>query len=39
MRVLHTSDWHLGKYLEGFSRLEEQRHFLNELYEICDEKV
>ncbi|WP_430885370.1 exonuclease SbcCD subunit D [Fusibacter sp. JL216-2] len=38
MRVLHTSDWHLGKHLEGFSRLEEQRHFLNELYEICDEK-
>lgn len=38
MRVLHTSDWHLGKHLEGFSRLEEQKIFLDELCQICDEK-
>jgi len=36
MRVLHTSDWHLGKHLEGFSRLDEQKMFLNELDEICE---
>ncbi len=36
MRILHTSDWHLGKHLEGFSRLEEQGYFLQELCEICD---
>jgi len=38
MRILHTSDWHLGKHLEGFSRLEEQRVFLKELCQICDEQ-
>ena len=31
MKILHTSDWHLGKKLEGFSRLPEQRAALREL--------
>lgn len=40
MRILHTSDWHLGKYLEKHSRIEEQEKFLEELEQICDkEKV
>jgi exonuclease SbcD len=40
MRVLHTADWHLGKSLEGRSRLEEQAQFLDELVEIVErEKV
>ncbi|WP_105614458.1 exonuclease SbcCD subunit D [Vallitalea okinawensis] len=30
MRIIHTSDWHLGKYLEGASRLEEQKQFLED---------
>ncbi|GCD10997.1 exonuclease SbcCD subunit D [Clostridium tagluense] len=34
MRILHTSDWHLGKTLEQFSRLEEQEEFLEEFIEI-----
>lgn len=38
MRILHTSDWHLGKNLEGISRLEEQELFLKELINIADEK-
>lgn len=25
MNILHTGDWHLGKTLEGFSRLEAAR--------------
>ncbi len=29
MRIIHTSDWHLGKNLEGNSRLEEQERFLD----------
>ena len=33
MKILHTSDWHLGKHLENFSRLEEQEAVLKE---ICD---
>jgi exonuclease SbcD len=36
MRIMHTSDWHLGKNLEGFSRLEEQEKFLNEFIEIVE---
>ncbi|NLK22395.1 MAG: exonuclease SbcCD subunit D [Epulopiscium sp.] len=36
MRILHTSDWHLGKNLEGCSRLEEQELFIEELIEIVD---
>jgi exonuclease SbcD len=29
MRILHTSDWHLGKNLEQISRIEEQREFID----------
>ncbi|WP_223700753.1 exonuclease SbcCD subunit D [Sutcliffiella deserti] len=40
MRILHTADWHLGKTLEGRSRLPEQAQFLEELSRIVeDEKV
>ena len=40
MKLLHTSDWHLGKHLESFSRLQEQQAVLNEICEIADcEKV
>lgn len=38
MRILHTSDWHLGKNLEGFSRMDEQELFLNDLVELVKEK-
>lgn len=34
-RILHTGDWHLGKRLEDFSRLEEQRAVMDEIYEIA----
>lgn len=33
MRILHTSDWHLGKSLEQVSRIDEQREFIDWL---CD---
>ena len=35
MRILHTSDWHIGKRLAGKERLEEQRAVLDEIAEIC----
>lgn len=38
MKILHTADWHLGKRLENFSRLEEQKLVMNELVEIADEE-
>lgn len=34
MRILHTSDWHLGKYLDGISRIDEQRKFCSDFVEI-----
>ena len=37
MRLLHTADWHLGKLLEGKSRLEEQRHVLGQFVSFAKE--
>lgn len=40
MRILHTSDWHLGKTLERMDRRAEQEAFVEEICEICEsEKV
>ena len=36
MKILHTSDWHLGKRLDYFSRLEEQREVLAEICTLAD---
>lgn len=36
MKLLHTSDWHLGKRLDDFSRIEEQQSVLQEICEIAD---
>ncbi len=36
MKILHTADWHLGKRLDRFSRLEEQVLVMNEIIEIAD---
>ena len=38
MRILHTGDWHLGKNLEGQSRMDEQELFLNDLIGIVEEQ-
>lgn len=38
MRILHTSDWHLGKKLEGQSRIIEQKLFINDLEKIVREE-
>jgi DNA repair protein SbcD/Mre11 len=35
LKILHTADWHLGKYLYDFSRLEEQRQVLAEIEAIA----
>lgn len=37
MRLLHTADWHLGKNLEGRSRLDEQELFLEDFVKIVEE--
>ncbi len=38
MRILHTSDWHLGKTLEQISRIEEQREFIDHLCTTVEEE-
>ena len=38
MKVLHTSDWHLGKKLEGLKRIEEQEKFIDRLESIVLEE-
>ena len=38
MRLLHTSDRHLGKKLNNFDRLEEQRNVMREIVSIADEQ-
>ncbi|KAF0197608.1 MAG: exonuclease SbcD [Bacillota bacterium] len=38
MRILHTSDWHLGRTLEGRSRQAEQEQFIDELCRIAEEE-
>jgi exonuclease SbcD len=35
MRILHTSDWHVGKQLRGRSRIEEHRAVLGEISEVA----
>lgn len=37
MKILHTSDWHLGKKTEGKDRISEQRSALNEICQIASE--
>ena len=39
MKILHTADWHLGKRLGRFSRLEEQEQVLNEICDIADQEA
>ena len=39
MRILHTADWHLGKKLETFSRIEEQKAVLEEICRIAEERA
>ena len=38
MKILHTSDWHLGKKLEGLKRIEEQKKFIDTLEMIVKEE-
>lgn len=38
MKILHTGDWHLGKNLEGHSRLDEQEQFLNDFVKLVEQE-
>ncbi|WP_025274080.1 metallophosphoesterase family protein [Haloglycomyces albus] len=38
MRILHTSDWHVGVSLKGRARLDEQRRVFSEIVDVAREK-
>ena len=38
MRILHTSDWHIGKRLWNRDRLDEQSAVLDEIVGICEKE-
>ncbi len=38
MKILHTGDWHIGKLLEGRSRLEEQQQVLDQFVSMAREQ-
>jgi exonuclease SbcD len=38
VKILHTSDWHVGKVLKGVHRIDEQRYVLGEIVEIAREE-
>lgn len=39
MKILHTADWHLGKKLDGISRMKEQIEVLDEIVDIADREA
>ncbi len=36
MKIIHTGDWHIGKIVNEFSMLEEQKHVLEQLITIVE---
>lgn len=38
MKILHTGDWHIGKIINDFSMLEDQKYILNQFFEIVSEE-
>ena len=38
MKILHTSDWHIGKVVNQFSMIEEQRYILDKIIEVIGEE-
>ena len=38
LKILHTADWHLGKRLQEYSRIAEQKLVLEEICKIADEE-
>jgi len=38
LKILHTADWHLGKRLQEYSRIAEQKLVLDEICQIADQE-
>ena len=39
MKLMHLSDLHLGKRVNGFSMLEDQQHILNRILSVIDSEL
>lgn len=39
MKILHTSDWHIGRILNGKSLLEDQRYILEAIRQLIDREM
>ncbi len=39
MKILHTADWHLGKRLQQFNRIDEQCQVLDEIVNIAEKEA
>lgn len=39
VKILHTADWHLGKRLQDFHRIDEQKEVLEEIVQIADREA
>jgi exonuclease SbcD len=38
LKIIHTSDWHIGKYLHDVNLIEDQRAALNQFMRVLDEE-
>lgn len=38
MKIIHTSDWHIGKIVNEFSMIEDQKYILNKLINLIEEE-
>lgn len=38
MKIVHTGDWHIGKIVNEYSMIEEQKYYLDKLVELLREK-
>ena len=38
LKILHTADWHLGKRLQEYPRIAEQKLVLEEICQIADQE-
>ena len=38
MKIIHTSDWHIGKIVNEFSMIDDQKYILQQLLELIDKE-
>ena len=38
MKIVHTADWHIGKIVNEYSMIEDQKYYLDKLVELLREQ-